>query len=325
MGQIRRRRFLIAAGALLAARQAVAQGDGVHKVGGFTPNSDEAMAHRATFRAAMRELGYVEGRNVVYVDSDAGADRRRLAQAVDELIALKPEVLVAWGSDAGASHAKTASIPIVLTGGFDPVGAGLAHSLRRPGKNVTGVTQLNTELPAKHIELLAEILPRSSRIGMLFDTHASGCALVERSARAAARRLGKSLVTYKTGSKGDIEQAFAQMENDRPDALLPCPSAMLYNHRALLFSEGLRLRIPWTSFIVANVPPGVLFAHSSSRDDEYRKAAIYVDRILRGANPAELPIEQPSRFELVVNLKTAKALGIVIPQSILLRADRIIE
>ncbi len=283
------------------------------------------MARRGIFRAAMRELGYVEGRNVVYVESDAGGDRQRLPQAVDELIAHKPDVLVAWGSDASALHAKTTSIPIVLTGGFDPVGAGLAHSLRRPGKNVTGVTQLNTELPAKHIELLAEILPRASRVGMLFDTNASGCALVERSARAAAQRLGKALVTYKTGSKVEIERAFAQMETDRPDALLPCPAPVLYNHRALLFSEGLRLRIPWTSFIVANVPTGVLFAHSSSREEEHRKAATYVDRILRGAKPAELPIEQPSRFELVLNLKTAKALGLTIPQSILLRADRVIE
>jgi putative ABC transport system substrate-binding protein len=310
---------------LLAAPPTIAQADRVHRIGGFTPSSADGMAQRATFRDAMRKLGYAEGRNVIYVESDAGADQQKLAQAAAELIALKPDVLVAWESLAIALHAKTRSIPIVLTGGFDPVGAGLAHSLRRPGMNVTGVTQLNAELPAKHIELLMEILPRASRVGMLFDTNSSGCALVERSVRAAAQRIGKTLVVYKTSSKADIERAFAQMANDRPDALLPCPSFVLLNHRDLLFSEGLRLRIPWTSFVVDNLPLGVLFAHSSSRNDEYRAAAAYVDRVLRGAKPEELPIEQPSRFELAVNLKTAKALGITVPRSLLLRADRVIE
>lgn len=317
--------LLLAAAALFAAPAALAQGDRVYRVASFAPDSNEGQARRATFHAEMHRLGYVEGRNVVYLSVEAGRDRQQLAGAADALIALKPDVLVAWGSDARALHERTSTIPIVLTGGFDPVGAGFAQSLARPGKNVTGVTQLNEQLPAKHVEILAEILPRFSRIGMLFDNHYSGCVLVERSVRAAAQRLGKTLVTWKVGSKADIERAFAQMATDRPDALLPCPSAVLYNHRALLFSEGLRLRIPWTSFIVANVPHGVLFAHSSSRDDEYRKAATYVDRILRGANPAELPIEQPSRFELVVSRKTAKSLGIAIPQSILLRANRVIE
>ena len=310
---------------LAAALMQSAQAERIYKVGGFAPVSKEGFARRADFREAMRELGYVEGRNVVYVSSSAGADRHRLAQAADELVALKPDVLIAWGSDAATLHKKTRSIPIVLTGGFDPVGAGVAQSLQRPGKNVTGVTQLNTDLPAKHIELLAEILPEAKRVGMLFDTHASGCALVERSARSAAQRLGWALVTYKVGGRAEIERAFAQMQTDRLDALLPCPSAVLYNHRAFLFSEGLRLRIPWTSFIVANLPNGVLFAYSSSRKDEYRKAAIYVDRILRGEKPADLPIEQPSRFYLVINMKTAKALEIVVPQSMLLRADQVIE
>ncbi len=126
-------------------------------------------------------------------------------------------------------------------------------------------------------------------------------------------------------NKADIERAFEQMEKQRPDAMLPCPSPVLFNHRSVLFSEGLRLRVPWTSFIVANVPLGVIFAHSSSRHEEMRKAAIYVDRILKGAKPADLPIEQPSKFELVINMKTARALGIEVPQSILLRADRVIE
>jgi len=315
---------LLALGAAPFAAEAQ-QAAKIPRIGYLTGSLASGLRPTEAFRQGLRDLGYVEGRNVVFVSVDPGTDRQRLAAAVNELIRLEPDVLVAWGSDARALHAKTKSIPIVLTGGFDPVGAGLALSLGRPGMNVTGVTQLNTDLPAKHVEILSEILPKATRIGMLFDENASGCALVERSARAAAERIGRVFVTYRARNKADIERAFAQMEGDRPDALLPCPSPVLYNHRALLFSEGLRLRVPWSSFIVANVPLGVLFAHSSSRQEEYRKAAIYVDRILKGASPAELPIEQPSRFELVVNLKTAKALGIEIPRSVLLRADRVIE
>ena len=325
MGLLKSWKFLVSVVALLAALPAAAQSERVYKVGGFTPSSAEGMKQRTAFRAGMRELGYIEGRNVVYLARDAGRDRRRLAQAADELIALKPDVLVAWESDARALHAKTKSIPIVLTGGFNPIGSGLAQSLQRPGGNVTGVTQLNAKLPGKHIEILMEIVPGVSRVGMLFDKSNAACVLIEQSARDAARSLGKSLVTYEVGNKVDLERAFARMENDRPDALMPCPSVVLYNLRDHLFSEGIRLRIPWTSFIVANLPLGVLFAYSSSRHEEYRKAATYVDRILKGANPSDLPIEQPTRFELVVNMKTAKTLGITIPPSVLLRADRVIE
>jgi len=316
---------LAAAVALLIALPAAGQSERVYRIGYFPATSKEGAKQWVSFRVAMRELGYVEGRNVAYLERNAGRDRRKLAQAADELIALKPDVLVAWETDARALHARTTSIPIVLTGGFNPVGSGLAQSLQRPGGNVTGVTQLNAQLPGKHIEILTEIVPGVSRVGMLFDKSNAACVLIENAARMAAQSLGRELVAYEVSGKADLDRAFARMQNDRPDALLPCPSVVLYNLREQLFSEGLRLRIPWTSFIVANLPLGVLFAYSSSRHEEYRKAATYVDRVLKGADPAELPIEQPTRFELVVNLKTAKALGITIPPTVLLRADRVIE
>lgn len=322
---IGRGQFLVAVGALLVVPPLLAQTESIYRVASFDGTTEEAMAYRATFRSAMRELGYVEGQNVVYLTRKPDSDMTRQAALIDELIALKPHVFVGWESEARAMRARSTSIPIILNGGIDPVGAGLAQSLRRPGMNVTGVAQLNEVLPQKHVELLTEILPQVTRIGLLFDKTATGCVRVEQSARLAAQRLGKSLLIYEVSNKGDIERAFAQMEKDRPHALLPCPSRVLFNHRDLLFSEGMRLRIPWSSFIVANVPLGVILAYSSSRHEEYRRAAVYVDKILKGANPAELPIEQPTRFELVINLKTARALGITVPRSVLVRADRVIE
>lgn len=316
---------LLAVGMLLMAARSFAQADTVFRVGGLDPATEEAASYRTTFRQAMRELGWIEGRNIVYVGGQPDRDADRQAALIDELIALKPHVLVAWETEAQAMRARTTTIPIVLNGGLDPVRAGLAQNLRRPGFNVTGVSQLNDVLPQKHIELLNEIMPKLERVALLSDTNATGCARIEQNARAAARRLGKTLVTYQAGNRADIERAFAAMERERVQALLPCPSSVLFNHRDLLFSEVLRLRIPLSSFIVANVPTGVLLAYSSSRHEELRRAAVYVDKILKGANPADLPIEQPSKFELVVNLKTARELGITVPQSVLLRADRVVD
>ena len=244
---------------------------------------------------------------------------------VDEAIRLKPDVLVGWESVAQVMRAKTASIPIVLTGGMDPVGAGLAQSLRRPGLNATGVIQLHEVLPAKHIEIMREIFPQLRRVGALIDTTASTCTLVESHSRQAARGVGARITSYYVSTRTDIERAFAHMQNETPDVLLPCPSAMLFNFRDVLFDNVLRLRIPLTSVVPANVPDGVLFAYGASFHDTSRGAAMYVDKILKGAKPSDLPIEQPTKFELVINGKTARALNLTIPPSLLLRADHFIE
>ncbi len=167
-------RLLLAASAMLAASLACAQTGKVYRIASFSPSTEEGLAVRDVFRSAMRELGYVEGRNVIYESRDAGADKARQTEAAAELIALNPDVLVGWESEAKAMRERTATIPIVLNGGLDPIGSGLARSLQRPGTNVTGVVQLNDELPGKHIEILTEILPQLSRIGLLVDTGASG-------------------------------------------------------------------------------------------------------------------------------------------------------
>ncbi|HEX9640723.1 MAG TPA: ABC transporter substrate-binding protein [Candidatus Krumholzibacteria bacterium] len=326
MGKVRRRQLLIAAGGLLvgAAFLCSAQPAKVYRVGLVTLSGPEGRAYRDTFLGAMHGLGYVEGTNIVFDIREAGA-AAQVPGLVDELIALNPDVLVGWESVVQVMRAKTASIPLVLTGAVDPVKAGLAQSLRRPGMNVTGSAQLNDVLPAKHIEIARQIIPRLVRVGQLVDTTASGCKLIEARAREAAHSFGAVLTPYYVASREDIERAFSRMESERPDVLLPCPSSVLFAHRDLLFENVLRLRIPLTSYVVANVPAGVLFAYAASIHEGNRKAATYVDRILKGAKPGELPIEQPTNLELVVNLKTAQALKLAIPPAILLRADRVIE
>ena len=325
MSQVRRGRCLIAAALLLVASFADAQRGRIPRVAYIdfpTPEGQEAFK---IFRVAMRELGYVEGRTVVFDSRIPDLDLRQVPTLVDELIASKPDVLLGNQSVALAMRAKTTSIPIVLTHALDPVSAGLALSLRRPGLNVTGSAQLNDLLPAKHIDILRQILPRLNRVGQLVDTNSSGCKGVEKAAAQAAKSVGATLAPYFVADRNGIEQAFSQMQKVRPDALLPCPSAVLFNHREFLIENAIRLRIPLTSFVVANVPTGVLFAYAAGIGEMHHRAATYVDKILKGAKPGDLPIEQPTKFELVINLKTAKALGIKIPQSVLLRADRVIE
>lgn len=322
---VARRDLLLAGAGVLAAPLARGQVGKVHRVAMVNLESPEPARGIEAFLPAMRQLGYVQGRNLAFELLWAKRDASDLPAVADEAVARKPDVLLAWESLAQALRARTTTIPIVLTGSIDPVRAGLAQSLSRPGLNVTGVGQLNELLPAKHMELLREILPRMKRVAQLVESSAGGCRVAEALSAKAARSIGCSLTPYYVSNRAEIEKAFAQMELDPPDALLPCPTPVLYAHRDLLFENVLRLRIPLTSFIVANVPRGVLFAHAASLPDLYRRAAGYVDRILRGANPGDLPIELPTNFELVVNLGTAKALGLAVPQSVLLRADRVIE
>jgi putative ABC transport system substrate-binding protein len=326
-----RRRFILASlgGALGAPLAAGAQIGRTYLIANveLAKETNEHKSQIQAFRAAMRDLGYVEGKNLTvdwrFADNDVG----RLRALVDEVIALKPDVLLAFEPVAQIMREKTTSIPIVLTGAFDPVRAGLAQSLGRPGMNVTGSTQLMDQLTAKHFEILRQILPRLTRIGQLVDTTAPGCRLIEEHARRSAQQLGIVFMPYLVGSRTEVEEAFSRMgtQRERPEALLPCPSPVLFSLRALLFESAVRLRIPFTSYVVTNLPLGVLFAYAATIDEGYHRAASYVDKILKGTGPGDLPIEQPTKFQFVINLKTAKALGLTIPPSLLLRADQVIE
>jgi len=323
---MRRRDFLlsgVAALALVKADALAQRGDRYHVILVRTRSREREPAVRE-FLQEMRLLGYVEGRNLKFEEMVARRDASDLSQAVERAVAQNPDVIVAWESIAQVVRSRTTRIPIVLPGSVDPVRAGLARSLSRPGLNVTGFAQLNDRLPAKHIEILREMLPGLKRVGQLVDRTASGCRVVEAQASAAAQSMGCALTPYYVSNQEEIEQAFARMAKDPPDALLPCPAAVLYSFRELLFANVLRLRIPLTSYITDNVPHGVLFAYAASLDELYRRSAGFVDRILRGANPGDLPIEQPTNFRLVVNLETARALALAVPDAILLRADRVI-
>jgi putative ABC transport system substrate-binding protein len=288
-------------------------------------STEEGRPYREAFLAAMRELGYIEGRNLIFDLRTSDRDRKVIPALAGELIALKPDVLVSDGNAVRVLREKTTSIPIVLTASTDPVADGLALSLARPGMNVTGVALYLDELSTKHIEMMREILPRLTRVGMLVDRTGDRCRIVEDAARQASRSIGAVFVHYPVANRDEIEQAFSRMRTHRPDVLLPCAVALLFNNRDLLYEGAVRLRIPFTSFVTANVPLGVLLSYSPSFAEGYRKAATYVDKILKGARPGDLPFEQPAKLELVINLKTARAFGLTVPRSVLLRADRVIE
>jgi len=277
------------------------------------------------FRDGLREYGYVVGRNLIFDVRYADGDASRLPALVDELIALKPDVLAGSEATVQIMKSRTSSLPIVLFVSSDPVGLGLAQSLARPGGNVTGVSTQSELIAPKHIEIMREILPRLSRIGLFVDPSAPGWKAGEENARKAARAAGLDAVVYYVQSRGDIEAAFAKMEKDRPDALtMGNLSNVTFQFREVVFDNALRLRIP-VSVPSAMPDARSLFAFGPDGLQAFHDAARYVDRILRGAKPGDLPIEQPTKFEMVVNLKTARALGLTIPQSVLLRADRVIE
>jgi putative ABC transport system substrate-binding protein len=328
-GMDRRRFLLTSLGGVVAAPFATEAQQNVktYRVVYIELGSDtaERKPHLQVFRAAMRGLGYVEGKNLTFDARFAENAPGRLSALADEVITLNPDVLLAFEPVAQVLRTKTISIPIVLLGGVDPILAGLAKSLARPGLNITGSTQLLGDLAVKHVEILRQILPRLVRVGQLVDTTAPACKAVAEKVGQAARGFGAIFVPYDVANGDDIKRAFQHMQKQPVDALVPCPSPILFSFRDVLFDNVLRLRIPLTSFVQPQVPFGVLFSYAATVEEGFHRAATYVDKILKGAKPGDLPIEQPSRFRFVINLKTAKALGLTIPPSLLARADQVIE
>lgn len=278
------------------------------------------------FLDALKGFGYVVGRNLVYESRFAGGDPARLPGLVDELMAGKPDALVGIEQVAQVMKGKTSSIPIVLFNSSDPVAAGLVHSLARPGGNVTGAAFLYEQLGPKHMELMREILPRTKRVAQLHDTNVPGSKLAESNARQAAEKLGLAYLPYHVANRADVELAFVAMAKSQPDALVAgAGSGMLFGLRQLIVENTSRLRIALITTAASTVDLGALMSYGSPLEEGFRMAASYVDRILKGARPADLPVQQATRFEMVINLKTAKLLGLTIPKSVLLRADRVIE
>jgi putative ABC transport system substrate-binding protein len=281
------------------------------------------------FRQGLRERGYVEGQNIVIEYRAADGQLQRFPALAAELAQLKPEVIVAQGTPAAlAAKDATTTIPIVTPVMGDPVGDGLVASLARPGGNITGLTFLGPELVAKRLELLKEALPRVSRIAALWHPGAyaerTTSAMVQET-EAAARTLDVHLQLVEVRDSDELDRAFATMTSAHAEALIVLPSAMLYNERRRLVDLAARHRLPAMYQAREIVELGGLMAYGASIPDLVRRSATYVDKILKGAKPADLPVEQPTTFELVINLKTAKALGLTMPPTLLFQADKVIQ
>ena len=276
------------------------------------------------FRQGLRELGYVEDRTIAveYRYAEGKTDRHEALAA--EVVGRKPDVIVVWGTGlAQAVRRATPTIPIVLALGDRPVEMGLVADLARPGGNVTGLTTLSFELSAKRLELLKEVLPTLTRVTVLYAPDPRVDPTLKELA-VAARGLGIRLQPLEARGPQDFDRAFAAMSRERAEALLLLPTALSPTHGARLAELALRRRLPAIGQGREFVAAGALMAYAANWTDLGRRAATFVDKILKGARPADLPVEQPTKFELLINMKTAKALGLTIPQSVLARADELI-
>jgi putative ABC transport system substrate-binding protein len=327
---IERRRFLADAAIVLSAWQipSIAQVPGkVYRVAVFdflpvSPEHPNAIA----FFDELRRRGYVAGRNLIVERRDAGGDPKRLAQVAQEVVAWKPDLITASSTAPNlAIKAATATIPILMTGVGDPVGLGLVQSLARPGGNITGIAVVVPGgFAAKQLQLLHEIVPGAKRIAVLVNPNNTfNSAMVSQEARPAAERLGLDLRVLEVRVAADIDSAVETAVRERCDAAWVLGDPLLNPPRvgALISRAGL----PLMSFIRGHTQSGGLVSYGPDLVDLYRRAGEIADRLLKGAIPAELPIEQPTKFELVVNVKAAKALGLTVPSSVLLRADELIE
>ena len=278
------------------------------------------------FRQGLRELGYVEGQNIAIEFRWAEGKYDRLLGLAAELVRLKVNVIVTSGTPAiqAAKHA-TETIPIVMVAAIDPVATGFVASLARPGGNSTGMSFMLPELVGKQLEMLKEVLPKVSRVALLGNPANPGNAQQVRHAQDTARALGVRLQPLEARDPSEIDNAFAAITTERAGAVIVLVDTMLLVHRARIADHAARRRLPTVSGMSDDAEAGGLLAYGPSLSDRFRRAATYVDKILKGAKAADLPVEQPTTFELVINLKTAKALGLTIPQSLLLRADQVIQ
>jgi putative tryptophan/tyrosine transport system substrate-binding protein len=325
-----RRALLAGAAALLAAPHAAeAQPAGkVYRMGYLSSTSPaSARTLLEAFRQGLGELGWVEGQNLVVEYRFAEGQHDRLPELAAELVRLKVDLIAAGPTPpALAARNVTRTIPIVMTAVGDPVRMGLVTSLARPGGNVTGVSfDVSLEVFAKGLELLKESVPKLRRVAILSNPANPAQAVAVGDVTAAARSLGLQLRVLEARGPSAFDGAFAVMANDRVQALLVLTDSVFLIHRARLADLATRYRLPSMYAIKESVEAGGFMSYGPSLVAAFRRAAIFVDKIFKGAKPADLPVEQPTKFELVINLKTAKALGLTIPQSLLLRADQVIE
>jgi putative ABC transport system substrate-binding protein len=301
----------------------------VHRVGYLSPGapSDPGRQRRfEAFRQGLRELGYVEGQNIAIESRWAEGRYERYFALAADLVRLKVDVIVAVGGRATQdAQQATRTIPIVMSVVIDPLGSGLVASLARPGGNVTGLTIMASDLVGKQFEVLKEVVPKVSRVALLWNPANPGSAPQLREAEAAARALGVRLQALEARTPQEIDSAFAAMTRERAGALVVLGDAIFLNQRKQLAELAAKKHLPAVYTLREHADAGGLMSYGANPLDLERRAATFVDKILKGAKPADLPVEQPTKFELVINLKTAKALGLTIPQSLLVRADQVIQ
>ena len=295
---------------------------------GFLGNSTAALEENLVgpFRDGLRDLGYVEGQNILIEYRWAEGKYERFPALIAELIASKVDVIVTAGTPATQAYQKArTSIPLVMVAVGDPVGTGIVASLNRPGGNITGLTSISPELEGKRIELLREVIPKLSHIAVLWNPKNAFHAIENKEVETAAAALRMKVLYLGVEVQEQIGKAFAQILKERPGALLVLADRVFLHNRALIMDFAAKHRLPGVYAYLELVEAGGLMSYGPSYADMHRRAATYVDKILKGAKPADLPVERPMKFELVINLKAAKQIGLTVPPNVLARADKVIK
>jgi putative tryptophan/tyrosine transport system substrate-binding protein len=300
----------------------------IAKIGLLAPSTPAAAAHLVeAFRQGLRQLGYVEGKTFVLELRYGEARAERISELGRELVGLKVDVIVT-GTDVAIAAVKreTQTIPIVMGNSSDPVGTGFVASLARPGGNVTGVSSISPELSGKRLELLREVVPGLSRVAFLWNPDVRGAVLDYKETEGAASSLGLQLQSVEVSRAEDLDRVFSAVTKERAQALMmPAANPVGFANRGQIASFAQKNRLPSMYAQKEYVDAGGLMSYGPSTIDLWRRAATYVDKILKGTKPADLPVEQPMKFELVINLKTAKQIGLTIPPNVLARADTVIR
>jgi putative ABC transport system substrate-binding protein len=326
---MRRREFTMLLGGAAVARPLAARAQQpigkIRHLGVLLPGPPTSSLGNAT-RDRLRELGYTEGRDVILETRRAEGKLERLTELAAELASLKVDAIITFSTPAAiAARKATVTIPIIFVNVGDPVGAGVVPSLARPGGNATGLSLLATELSAKRLEILLEIAPQTSHVAMLWNDTNTGMVLRAREAQDAAAKLGVTIHSIGVHDLIDFDPAFARIESSRVDALLTLVDPFTSQHRKRIVDFAAQRRLPAIYEAREFVESGGLICYGPNPLAIERRAAEYVDKIFKGAKPADLPVEQPTKFEMLINMKTAKALSLSIPQSVMLRADQVVE
>jgi putative ABC transport system substrate-binding protein len=313
----------------LCVSAAAQQSKKAPRIGYLALNEPARESARAeAIRLALRERGYIEGQNIATEYRYTEGKRERAAELAAELVRLKVDIILVTGGDPGIRAAKNATktIPIVMMGaGADPVEAGIIDSLARPGGNVTGLTNLGGELGGKRLELLKEAVPKLARVAVLHDPANRNHVLELKEVQTAARPLGLTVRSWEVRAADGFEKVFTALNKQRPDGLYVPGGPLIRANEKRIVGFALKSRLPSAYTRREAVDAGGLMSYGADLADIYRRVAYYVDRILKGTKPADLPVEQPTKFELVINLKTATEIGLMVPQSLLYRADRVIK